>query len=124
MGSQTAHGFPYPVGTDRVMDGDNAIQALAEKIDTLLAGMLVQGGAIPAASGTATSWSGSVTFPEPFAATPLAVVITGVSSSATVVWMLNGTGTTTGFSWFAQWNNLASQTNSGNARYMAIGARP
>lgn len=34
MATQTAHGFPYPVGTDRVMDGDNAMQALAEKIDT------------------------------------------------------------------------------------------
>jgi hypothetical protein len=33
MGSTTANGLPYPVGTDRVMDGDNAIQALAEAID-------------------------------------------------------------------------------------------
>lgn len=33
MGSQTTHGFPYPVGTDRVMDGDNAMQALAEAVD-------------------------------------------------------------------------------------------
>lgn len=34
MGSTTTNGLPYPVGTDRVMDGDNAIQALAEAIDT------------------------------------------------------------------------------------------
>ncbi len=34
MGSQTAHGFPYPVGTDRVMDGDDAIKALADATDT------------------------------------------------------------------------------------------
>lgn len=33
MGSQTAHGFPYPVGTDLLADGDNAIQALAEAVD-------------------------------------------------------------------------------------------
>lgn len=26
--------MPYPVGTDRVMDGDNAMQALAERVDT------------------------------------------------------------------------------------------
>lgn len=32
--ANTTHGFPYPIGTDRVMDGDNAIQALAEKVDT------------------------------------------------------------------------------------------
>ena len=29
--------FPYPTGTDRVADGDNAIQALAQKIEDLLA---------------------------------------------------------------------------------------
>lgn len=28
--------MPYPVGTDRVADGDNAIQALAEKVDAQL----------------------------------------------------------------------------------------
>jgi len=32
MGSQTASALPYPTGTDRVMDGDNAIQALAENL--------------------------------------------------------------------------------------------
>lgn len=29
----TAGGLPYPVGTDRVVDGDNAIRALAEALD-------------------------------------------------------------------------------------------
>lgn len=33
MPDTTAHGLPYPVGTDRVMDGDNAIRALAEALD-------------------------------------------------------------------------------------------
>ena len=32
----TTHGFPYPVGTDRVMDGDNVIQALAQKNDDMV----------------------------------------------------------------------------------------
>lgn len=27
--------IPYPVGTDRVMDGDNAMQAIAERVETL-----------------------------------------------------------------------------------------
>jgi hypothetical protein len=31
---QTANGFPYPVGTDPVRDGDNAIKALAEAIES------------------------------------------------------------------------------------------
>jgi hypothetical protein len=32
----TAHGYPYPVGTDRVMDGDDVIAALAAAIETKL----------------------------------------------------------------------------------------
>lgn len=44
MGSTTTHGLPYPVGTDRVMDGDNAMQALAEAVDAHLYG----GGSAPA----------------------------------------------------------------------------
>jgi hypothetical protein len=36
MGSTTpVFAFPYPVGTDRVTDGDNAIQALAEKMEAV-----------------------------------------------------------------------------------------
>jgi hypothetical protein len=34
MGSTTTKGYPYPVGTDRVMDGDDAIKALAEAVDS------------------------------------------------------------------------------------------
>lgn len=30
----TPKGYPYPVGTDRVMDGDDAIKALAEAVDS------------------------------------------------------------------------------------------
>lgn len=36
-GTTSPLAFPYPTGTDRVMDGDNAIQALAEKVDDYLA---------------------------------------------------------------------------------------
>jgi hypothetical protein len=49
MGDTTAHGLPYPVGTDRVMDGDNAMQALAEAVDTAL--MQDTGGITPQAAG-------------------------------------------------------------------------
>jgi hypothetical protein len=39
MGSTTTSlALPYPVGTDRVMDGDNAMQALAERLDAVIAG--------------------------------------------------------------------------------------
>ena len=39
-------GFPYPLGTDRVMDGDNAIGALARKVEDQLSG---SAGAVPGA---------------------------------------------------------------------------
>lgn len=38
MGSTTpTYALPYPVGSDRVRDGDNAIQALAERVEAVLA---------------------------------------------------------------------------------------
>jgi hypothetical protein len=35
-GTTPAHALPYPTGSDRVTDGDNAIQALAVKLDAEL----------------------------------------------------------------------------------------
>lgn len=57
MGDVTTHGLPFPVGTDRVMDGDDAIQALAEAVDTAL--MDDTGILTPAAAGfvkSSTLW--------------------------------------------------------------------
>ena len=34
MGGTTTHGLPYPLGSDRVADGDDSIKALAEAVDT------------------------------------------------------------------------------------------
>ena len=33
---QTSHGIPYPVGTDRLMDGDDSIKAQADFVDDAL----------------------------------------------------------------------------------------
>jgi hypothetical protein len=35
-GTTPTHGLPYPTGSDRVAEGDNAIQALAVKLDSEL----------------------------------------------------------------------------------------
>jgi len=40
MATTPIYGWPYPVGTDRVMDGDNAIAALAQAIETTLSNVL------------------------------------------------------------------------------------
>jgi hypothetical protein len=42
----TLFGFPYPVGTDRVADGDDAIHSLAQKLEDQLSG---QAGTVPGA---------------------------------------------------------------------------
>ncbi len=42
----TTHGLPYPLGTDRVADGDDAIKALAQALDPLQ-----RKDVIPAAAG-------------------------------------------------------------------------
>jgi hypothetical protein len=54
----TTKGYPYPEGTDRVMDGDNAIQSLAEAVDTTTAftHALPVGQAVPATTVTAQTW--------------------------------------------------------------------
>jgi hypothetical protein len=64
MGSTTTHGAPFPVGTDRVMDGDNAIQALAEWVDTTVYGGAPASAAAPGvwlvATGTVVCTSASL----------------------------------------------------------------
>jgi L-aminopeptidase/D-esterase-like protein len=73
MGSQTAKGYPYPIGTDRVMDGDNAIQALAEAIDTK-AGVAAAGVGTVTVGGSGGSGTAAITFPAGlFSAVPTVV---------------------------------------------------
>lgn len=65
------YAFPYPQGTDRVMDGDNAIQALAEKVEAVM--------------GTGRTWTGlkgaDLSWSNPSVATPLyTVTLTGAKA--------------------------------------------
>lgn len=53
----TPGGLPYPEGTDRVMDGDDAIRALAEKLGATAAGQAT------VVLNNAPSGSVAVTFP-------------------------------------------------------------
>lgn len=50
--------LPYPVGTDRVADGDNAMQAISERVAALLAESIIKP---PASAPCAVSpgWSGA-----------------------------------------------------------------
>jgi hypothetical protein len=73
--ASTSKGFPYPLGTDRVADGDNAIQALAEKVDTA-AGLHAAGSVTVTTTGANPSEGAvAVTFPAGrFTAAPRVVL--------------------------------------------------
>jgi hypothetical protein len=67
----TAGGLPYPIGTDKVVDGDDAIKALAERVDVALmwGGSIrffrsVDQGGIAASVWTRVSWNGNAPAPE------------------------------------------------------------
>lgn len=82
MPANTAKGYPYPVGTDRVMDGDDAIKALAETVDTRLGVAATGIAATPATSSLNQAVSVLVTFPVGrFTAAP-AVFVTAVGGGA------------------------------------------
>ena len=78
MPANTAKGYPYPLGTDRVMDGDDSIHSLASAVDTRV-GVAAAGTvttAVPSALNTQVSVA--VTFPVGlFTATPAVTVSAG-----------------------------------------------
>lgn len=80
--ASTARGFPYPVGTDRVMDGDNAIQALAQAVNDKLGNLAIgQLPITPSAADTATTVA--VTFPAGrFVNAPVVFAVPNSSVSA------------------------------------------
>lgn len=88
MGSQTTTwALPFPVGTDRVMDGDNAMQALAERVDLLLGGTGAPGGGgtpNPAAPGLWQVASGMTI------CTDASLAATAGSSISKAMWMKIG----------------------------------
>lgn len=93
MPANTAKGYPYPLGTDRLMDGDDAIKALAEAIDARIGVVAAGSVSVPVSSGSATG-TVAVTFPVGrFTAVPL---VTGTYQGSNIAWSLvNYTGVTT-----------------------------
>jgi hypothetical protein len=77
MPSQTSvKNLPFPLGTDRVMDGDDQIRKLAQSVDNMAQGGLAN---INVTTGGSPSTL-VVTFPVAYAAVP--VVTTGVQGSS------------------------------------------
>jgi hypothetical protein len=94
MGSNTAKGYPYPVGTDRLTDGDDAIHDLATAVDTK-AGCAASGNVTGNIVTGGTAVSVAVTFPAGrFPATPAVVcgaVNNNAATTATAATVASGT---------------------------------
>lgn len=90
MPSTTSKGLPYPLGTDRVMDGDDQIRKLAQAVENY-----VQAGNAPLAISAAdTNTTVVVPFPVPYAQAPVVTVTaaTGPPASGYLsVWVGNVT---------------------------------
>lgn len=96
MPANTPKGYPYPLGTDRLMDGDDSIHSLATAVDTNL-GTGAAGTSVVTVATGGTPSALAVTFPAGrFTVAPAVVVSvnqnanTGVTATATGI-------TTTGF---------------------------
>lgn len=113
----TTHGYPYPLGTDRVMDGDDVIKALATAVDTQL-GVAASGMAAVPTPTVNVGAALAITFPAGrfnvapnvqatlAAANPNNWLPAGVSSVTTTGAVLNvyrtgGGATTTNVYWHA-----------------------
>lgn len=77
----TPKGYPYPVGTDRVRDGDDVIHALADKLDATVPYAMAAGSTAIAVTN-APSGTTTVTFPAGRFTQPPLVVATVVGSSS------------------------------------------
>lgn len=91
MPANTPKGFPYPVGTDRVMDGDDSIHNLATAVDTKV-GLHAAGVTTIASASMGVPTSIAVTFPVGrFTAVP--VVVTNCYGTANPQAFATGTST-------------------------------
>lgn len=117
--AQTAKGFPYPVGTDRVMDGDNAIQALAEAVDTKLG--VAASGTFPAGSLATGTASIAVTFPAGRFTVAPAVMANCVHPDSTVgILASSATGATLGVNQRTAAGAVVTTGNSRTGYWLAV----
>lgn len=77
MPGTTAGGLPYPLGTEPVRDGDNAIKSLADALQARGSGLLWQSAGLSAAPDVAGRFR--VNFPKPFATQPWIAMTPGSS---------------------------------------------
>lgn len=122
MGSTTVDGLPYPVGTDRVMDGDDAMKALAEALTGRSARVATGSGSITGAANVVRALA--ITFPVGrFTAPPVVIVAIrgGVATGTPPFSAWTGAAVTTSG---ATLNGSASTTNPIPVDWIAVQALP
>jgi len=115
MPSTTAgYKLPYPLGTDRVMDGDDQIRKLAQSVENM-----VQNGVVnitPSAVDTTTT--AAVTFPVPYSAAPNVFVnFNSPPGSGYSMMAWAGSPTTSGFTMSLR----KGTTTASNVFWLAVG---
>lgn len=95
MPSNNAQGYPYPVGTDRVMDGDDSIKNLADAVGTKV-GARVVSGQNSVLLNNAASGNTAVTFPVG-AFTQIPRVVVAVATATTGAYAIQSAVSTSGF---------------------------
>lgn len=79
MPSQTAgRALPFPLGTDRVMDGDDQIRKLAQSVDNMIQVVAISSGNLVAGTALTIPY----TWPTPFADIPFVVVSQQANAAA------------------------------------------
>ena len=102
MPANTPKGYPYPLGTDRLMDGDDAIHALATAIDTNLGAAAAGIASLPAPSGAGVATSLAVTFPAGRFTAPPIVVSNGIGGGTALGPCTNAGATASGVTLYSQ----------------------
>ena len=96
MPDTTATGWPYPLGTDRVMDGDDAIHAVAAAADARVGFGICSGVVLlPAPSGLNVVVNMPILFPAGMFSTPPVVLANAQGQNPQVVFASVGPGSIT-----------------------------
>lgn len=123
MGTTARLAIPYPAGTDRVMDGDNAMQTIAETLDDLSKTGVpyrMATGIATVAISSATQGQQAVTFPVGrFTVTPIIIAWTWSWPSATLASArTSGSASANGFTVVV--NTSTAVTGSYTVHWLAI----
>lgn len=109
----TAKALPYPLGTDRLMDGDDSIRKLAQSVDNMTQGgqarlNIVTGG---------TAVSVAITFPTAYASPPTLAATPIAGTAATNIAVSVTSITATGFTL----SGVRASAGAQDVQWIAVG---